>query len=130
MKVLQLSKTLLARIPLLLMIGMLGARPSTSLRCCGLTVCGHGYTISESFIYNAPSYSLRDCSGNPGKNFRWMKKQCLQDEGVDGSSHCMGAFVWDFEGSPKGFHMFPPKKFPSWEHGNPQIPHKCSHATS
>ena len=27
-----------------------------------------------------------------------MKNQCLQDEGVDCSSHRMRAFVWDFEG--------------------------------
>ena len=32
-----------------------------------------------------------------------MKNQCLQDEGVDYSSHRMRAFVWDFEGS----HMVP-----------------------
>ena len=35
----------------------------------------------------------------------WMKNQCLQNEGVDYSSHCMNAFVWDFEGS-KGFAKF------------------------
>ena len=33
--------------------------------------------------------------------FRRMKNQCLQDEGVDYSSHCMRAFVWDFEGSQR-----------------------------
>jgi hypothetical protein len=27
-----------------------------------------------------------------------MKNQCLQDEGVDCSSGCMRAFMWDFEG--------------------------------
>ena len=25
------------------------------------------------------------------------ENQCLQDEGIDYSSHCMRAFVWDFE---------------------------------
>ena len=30
-----------------------------------------------------------------------MKNQCLQDEGVDFSSGCMRAFVWDFEGSQR-----------------------------
>jgi hypothetical protein len=28
-----------------------------------------------------------------------MQNQCLQDEGVDCSSGCIRAFVWDFEGS-------------------------------
>ena len=42
--------------------------------------------------------------GQHGKNLRQMKvrrmkNQCLQDEGVDDSSHHMKAFVWDFEGS-------------------------------
>ena len=32
-----------------------------------------------------------------------MKNQCLQDEGLDCSSHCMRAFVCCFEGS----HMVP-----------------------
>ena len=30
-----------------------------------------------------------------------MKSECLQDEGVDSSSHRMRVFVWDFEGSQK-----------------------------
>ena len=39
-------------------------------------------------------------SATQEKNFQrmkvWrMKNQCLQDEGVDWSSHCMRAFVWD-----------------------------------
>jgi hypothetical protein len=29
------------------------------------------------------------------------KIQCLQDEAVDCSSHCMKAFVWDFDGSQR-----------------------------
>ena len=30
--------------------------------------------------------------------FERMKNECLQDEGVDCSSGCTRAFVWDFEG--------------------------------
>jgi len=42
--------------------------------------------------------------GNPKKKFGRMKSwwkgdQCLQDEGVDCSSHHIRAFVWNFEGS-------------------------------
>ena len=49
------------------------------------------------------SYGLRNCSGISKKNFGrmrflWMENQCLQDEGVDCSSHHMGTFVLDFEG--------------------------------
>ena len=52
----------------------------------------------------APSYGLRNCSSIPQKNFRrmefWrMKNQCLQDEGLDCSSHHMRAFMWGFKGS-------------------------------
>ena len=31
--------------------------------------------------------------------FQWMKNYWLQDEGVDCSSGCIRAFVWEFEGS-------------------------------
>ena len=36
-------------------------------------------------------------------NLWWMKVQCLQDEGVDCSSHCVRAFVWGFEGFQRVF---------------------------
>ena len=32
---------------------------------------------------------------------RRMKNHCLQDQGVDCSSHCKRAFVWDIEGSQR-----------------------------
>ena len=34
--------------------------------------------------------------------FQYMKYQCLQDEGVDCSSHHMRAIVLDFEGFQRG----------------------------
>ena len=45
------------------------------------------HTVYETFL------------ATPKTNFQWMKDQCLQDEGVDSSSHHMRVFVWDFEGS-------------------------------
>jgi hypothetical protein len=55
-------------------------------------------------IHKAPSYGLRNCSGGPQRNFQWMriwwmKNQCLQDERVDWSSHCVSICV--------GFWRFP-----------------------
>ena len=44
-----------------------------------------------------------------------MKNQCLQDKGVDCSSHRMRASMWDFEGS---LRVLPPGKYRS---SNPPI---------
>ena len=47
--------------------------------------------------------SLRNCSGSSKKLSTNVilvdDNQCLENEGVDCSSHRMRAFVWDFEGS-------------------------------
>ena len=45
--------------------------------------------------------------------FRRMKNQCLRDEGVDSSSHCMRAFVWDLK---------VPIKFPKFLLEFPDVP--------
>ena len=75
-----------------------------SLRHYEWRVCSCGYTISIQAIH---SHSLILWSTKLlmqlGKNtwqmkIGWMKNQYLQDEGVGYSYHCMGAFMWDFEG--------------------------------
>ena len=45
-----------------------------------------------------------------------MKNQCFQDEGIDCSSGCMRAFVWDFEGS---------QRVPKVSNGDPIISSTC-----
>ena len=47
--------------------------------------------------FTKPHHRSMKLLGQPEKNFRRMKHQCLQDEGVDCSSHRMRTFVWNFE---------------------------------
>jgi hypothetical protein len=74
-------------------------------------VCGHGQITSKPSIYKAPSYGLQKLSTK--MKFWRMKNQCLQDEGVECSSHCMRAFLGDLEGS---------QRVPQVPNGGPQMP--------
>ena len=59
-----------------------------SLRRCEWRVCGCGQTTSKPFIHKAPSYSLRNCSGNPifssygGWNFDGWKINICKMKGL------------------------------------------------
>ena len=56
----------------------------------------HPFSTPHPTVYEiAPAASKK----LPTDEIWQMKNQCLQDEGVDCSSHHMRAFVCDFEGS-------------------------------
>ena len=56
----------------------------------------HPFTTPHPMVYETVQVAPKKLSKD---EIQQMKNQCLQDEGVVCSSHCMRAFVWDFEGS-------------------------------
>jgi hypothetical protein len=59
----------------------------------------HPFMESHLIIYE-------DARATWKKTFQRMRNQCLQDERVDCSSHCMRSFVWDVK-VPRGSPKFP-----------------------
>ena len=82
-----------------------------SLRRCEWRVSGSGQTTSKSAIHNTPSYGLRNFLGSskkiPMNEISADENKCLQDEGVDCSSHRMRAFCMGFLKVLIGFPTFP-----------------------
>jgi hypothetical protein len=56
----------------------------------------HPFTTPHPTVYEN---SRRSGKKLPTDELTVDESQCLQDEGVDCSSSCMRAFVWDLEGS-------------------------------
>ena len=89
---------------------MCGSHVNEALRMEG--VCSWADHFKPS-IHKVPSYSLQICLGNLKKTYDGWNR-CLQDEGVDCSSHRMRAFVWTLKvpmGSPKYPMEFPGEIF-------------------
>jgi hypothetical protein len=91
-------------------------------RRCEWRVCDRGHSTSKPSIHIAPSYALRNCSGNlpppkksPMDEILVDVKSMFTKYRVDCSSHHMRGFVWDFKdsqsipyilnGVPKGYEI-------------------------